>query len=299
MKIKRIVVMADIMRCRDGWDGIFMWLGGMMEGIISRITTIPFYQFSREEIRKLHLSLYQSYNFDLSNNNLPYQFLSVPLEAWLKVSTEEPNEAALKIIEKIFKDSLVICREPAFILKKAFNILNIPYVELAIHPVRYLDDIIMGATSNIPEIYEKLKRYEINKENFYFFADLMRCEARFQVDFKSELYSDKRIAVFFAQTPIDRSLLDHEHKKIVSFFDYKKDFENIVRTYDIVYYKSHPEYRNEEVIDYLKNFSNVVLKDNIINTYYLLSMPAVKLCAAISSGTPRYLNRSVNSLCFA
>lgn len=295
--IKKICVMADVTRCKNGTDGILCWLGGLMEGVISRICDIPFCPFSKEELKDLHLSLYGAYGIDLSNNNLKYDFLSVPVEDWLTISFAEPNQKVLEIVKKYFSNTLVISREPALILKKSFEILNIPYVDLAIHSVRYLDDLIMGATTNVPEIYQKLLEYELSEEEFYFHADVLKAEARFKKGIINLDYN-ANYALFLAQTPVDRSLLDLKNNKLVTFLDYKKEFEKLTQEHDIVFYKSHPFYKNKEVIDYIKTFDNVEICENE-NIYNLLSLPQFKTCATISSGSAneaKYFGKKV--ICF-
>lgn len=283
MNIKKICVTADITRCKNGTDGVISWLSGLMSGITERICDIPFHFFSPEELKDLHMRIYAAYGIDMSGNDMKYRFLSVPQDVWQTMCFAEPNEQLLDVVKEYFGDSLVISREPAYILKKAFDILNIPHIELAMHSARYMDDIIFGVTSNIPEIYEKLKNYEINEEEFYFYADLLKSEALFRKGIPY-LLPEKNYALFLAQTPVDRSLLDFKNKRIVSFMDYQEQFRKLTEEHEIVYYKSHPEYRNKEVIDFVKSFKNVEIKDNE-NTYYMMSWPQIKTCAAISSGT--------------
>ena len=285
MNIKRICVMSDITRCKNGQPGILLWLGGMMEGIVSRICDTPFYTFTKEELRDLHLSLYGAYKLDLSKNEMRYNFLSVPKSCWVDLCFEEPNQAVLDLVCKYFKDTLVISREPSVILKKAFDILNIPYIDLAIHSVRYMDDLIMGATTNIPEVYEKLKNYELNEEEFYFYADLLKAEYRFRNSLPDYIGPDVNYAIFMAQTPVDISLLDFKNKRLATFHDYIDRFENLVKTHDKVFYKPHPFYEDSETIKMIKSYPNTKIVKEQINIYQMLSQPEYKTCASISSGT--------------
>lgn len=297
--IEKIYVMADVTRVCEGKDGILKWLGGLMEGIINRICDIPFYEFSNEELKNLHLSLYSAYNIDLSkNNNKKYEFLSVPVDNWVQLCFEEPNDRVLDIVNKYFGNGLVITREPAIILKKSFEILNIPYIDLAIHSVRYMDDIIMGATSNIPQVYDKILNYEVNEEEFYFYADLLKAENRFRNGFPDHINKTTNYALFLAQTPVDRSLLDFNNKKLVSFFDYTENFTKLTEEHELVFYKSHPFYQNDKVIKFLKSFKNVKIIKNI-DIYNLFSLPEYKTCASISSGSLKEANYfGKKTICF-
>lgn len=285
MKIKKIIIIADILRHKSGQDGNADMFYGLLSGIIGRISDIPVSCFDKNQLLTLQKDVYLAYGFDiLKNEEESSIFGGVPVEMWEALCFAEPNNKLLEIIKTYFQDSLVICREPSLIFKKVFKQLNIPFIELAIHSARYLDDLILGITSNLDSIYNKLKTYEMNSEYFYFYADLLKAESyrRYSCTYNP---IDNHSAIFFAQTPIDRSLLDFENNKIVNFFDYQKDFEEVCSKYNTVYYKSHPHFRNEEVIKYLEKFDNVKIMDDTYNTYDLLSSPNIKLCFAISSGT--------------
>ena len=299
MKINRVIVIADILRHKNGHDGNTDMFFGLLSGIISRITEIPAVCFDRDQLISLQYDIYKAYGFDISTNTQKSTlFGGVPPEMWEAMCFVEPTSELLEIVKMYFQDSLVICREPSFILKKAFKALGIPFVEMAIHSARYLDDLVLGITSNVDSIYQKIKAYEMNPEYFYFFADLIRAESYRKYSYNRHPL-DKNSAVFFAQTPIDRSLLDFEKKKIVNLFDYKNEFEEICSNYDRVYFKSHPHYKDEKLFKYLKKMRNVKILDDKYNTYDIICSPNIKLCFAISSGTlneARFFGKETKSL---
>lgn len=298
MKISKIIIIADPLRHRLGQDGNADMFFGLLHGILNRICDLPVELLKTNELINLQREVYSAYNLYFDPQKVEASiFGGVPVDYWMQICFAEPNSQMLELTQKYFKDSLVICREPSYIIKKSLLALNIPFIEMAIHSVRYLDDLVIGFTSNIDTIYEKLKDYEVNKELFYFHADLLKAEAYRRWSY---FYNpvQKKTAIFFAQTQVDRSLLDFKNKKLVSFIDYSNNFYQLTKDYEEVYYKPHPHYKDEKIIEYLKQFKNVKIFTDNISTYDLLSFPNIKKCVAISSGTineARYFGKITES----
>ena len=285
MKISKIIVIADPLRHRLGQDGNADMFFGLLHGILNRICDLPVELLKPNELINMQKEVYSAYNLYFDPLKVESSiFGGVPVDCWMQICFAEPNSKMLELTQKYFKDALVICREPSYIIKKSLLSLNIPFVEMAIHSVRYLDDLVIGFTSNIDTIYQKLKDYEVNKELFYFHADLLKAEAYRKWSY---FYNpiNKPTAIFFAQTAIDRSLLDFKNKRLVSFMDYSDNFHQLTKDYEEVYYKPHPHYKDEKIINYLQQFKNVKIFTDNISTYDLLSFPNIKKCVAISSGT--------------
>lgn len=285
MEISKIIVIADPLRHRLGQDGNADMFFGLLHGILNRTCDLPVELLKPNELINLQKEVYSAYNLYFDPLKVESSiFGGVPVDCWMQICFAEPNSKMLELTQKYFKDSLVICREPSYIIKKSLLALNIPFVEMAIHSVRYLDDLVIGFTSNIDTIYEKLKAYEVNKELFYFHADLLKAEAYRKWSY---FYNpiNKPTAIFFAQTAVDRSLLDFKNKRLISFMDYSDNFYQLTKDYEEVYYKPHPHYKDENIIKYLKQFKNVKIFTDNISTYDLLSFPNIKKCVAISSGT--------------
>ena len=285
MQFSKIMFLSDPLRHKSGQDGNADMFFGLLSGPIKRATNLESKLLDRDELAYLQKSIYKSYGFDIDNVDIkPSIFGGVPTEMWKALCFVEPNKETLEIVKFFFNDSFVVCREPSILIKKSLNILNIPFIEFAIHSVRFLDDLVLAATSNEESIYKKLLNYELDREEFFFHADLLKAESYRKNSFYANSIN-KPAAIFFAQTPVDRSLLDYRNRRLVSFFDYKDKFEQLTKEYEIVYYKSHPHYKNQEILNFLKKYPNVKIYDDKINTYMLLALPKKKKCVAISSGT--------------
>lgn len=285
MKINKIIVIADILRHKGGQDGNADMCYGLFSGLITSVADIPVQLFNKEELYYLQTQVYNYYGYDIQDNKCESTIFSgVPTEWWKNLCFEEPNEKLLALIKIYFDNSLVICREPSPLFIKAFDILKIPYIELAIHSVRFLDDLVLAFRSSDNRIYNKLKSFEMDKEEIFYYANLLKAEALRKYSYNYAPIDDNS-AIFFGQTAVDRSLLDYDNKKLVDLIMYKDEFIELTNKFDTVYYKPHPHYIDENIIKFVQSFKNTKIIQNEINTYDLLSLPNLKCCSAISSGT--------------
>ncbi len=298
-KIKQIIIIADILRHKGGQDGNADMFYGLLSGTIERITDIPVKLLDKGIQYHIQSEIYSYYGYDIKHNECESSiFCGVPVEYWKDLCFQDPNDKLLTLIKNYFKNSLVICREPSPIFIKAFNILKIPYIELAIHSIRFLDDLILAFRSSDNCIYEKLKSFEMNVEEIFYYVNLLKAEALRKYSYHYNTLENNS-AIFFGQTAIDRSLLDYKNKQLVDFMMYKDKFEQLTDKFETVYYKPHPHYTDDNILNFVKKFSNTKIIHNEINTYDLLSLPNIKCCCAISSGTlneARYFGKDIE--CF-
>ncbi len=151
------------------------------------------------------------------------------------------------------------------------------------HPVRYLDDIFFGITSNVDSIHRKILKHITSEFIFKQQAGILKAEASVN-EFVNRYKIEDNSCVFFAQTNIDCSLIDGN--KLYNFFDFKDEFLKDIESYDHVYFKIHPCEVNSKAVEFVKTIDKVsILQPNDINFYDLISSPKIKKCLAISSGS--------------
>lgn len=207
-----------------------------------------------------------------------------------RVTTFEPP--ALEMLRELFEGSLVVGFELPESLVGAFSALEIPYVDLVMHPVRYLDDIFLAARSGCPQVYERLLEYRLDEGHFRMHAGLFRCRAALTNTQRLEEGS----LLFFGQTPVDRSLIGRG--RVVALSDFKERFERLCGEHPRVYFKRHPMAKDDaNELAYLESIANVERIEE--NSYALLARDEIEKVCAISSGTlveARYFGKTVESL---
>lgn len=204
---------------------------------------------------------------------------SLSIQAWAKLFyTQDYTEQFLKNVWFNFRNSIVVAFEIPEVLRSAFNQLNIPFIDIIIHPVRFLDDIIFGIRTNELEISKLLVKYIIPEEFIVLQSGIvMAAMSRLQ-----RLSIKGRTALFAGQTADDKVLIkDGKFMKVHDFLDH---FSAIASEYDNLLIKPHP-YSSEpfETISISRLFS----KCNLVNKnfYYLMSHDNIEAVYSISSST--------------
>lgn len=269
----KIRFLAEVLRYKEGFSINQGWLESIFSCTVERATQHSIDSISKRELRYLQSEVFKCYNIAGFAN-----------DTWLSLYNLSPNDRLLDVINGLFSESLVICFELHPLIQKSFDALHIPYLKLIWHPVRYLDDIFFGMSSNVPAIYEKLLRYKASEFLFRQYAGILKAETYLN-EFGRGLRIHENSCVFFGQSNVDCSLIDGN--RILNFFNFKDKFMEDIKQYDHVYYKIHPcDGKNDEVIRFIRSVKHAeVLSPHDIDFYDLISSDNIKKCFAISSGS--------------
>ncbi|MDR1168452.1 MAG: radical SAM protein [Heliobacteriaceae bacterium] len=220
------------------------------------------------------------YNTDFNFNEF-YKLCGLELKnelSWLEIyDLQDIPDAAVEYYKKYIDNSLVIYHEAPNIYKIIHNKLNIPYIDLNVHPVRFLDDNFWGIKTNSRQIFDKIKKYQTDEEMFYIYAGMHRA------GFDLKPADIKPNSVLFAgQTNVDKSL--YSSGKILSIYDFKDKIEEFGEKYNKVYYKPHPyNYDLDKILEFLKQYPFVEITNE--NIYKILSNDNLSKICAITSGS--------------
>ncbi|MCU6760817.1 Glycosyl transferases group 1 [uncultured Roseburia sp.] len=271
--IKRIVITSDLLRP--------VWINGkaknketvrinkyfdFLSGQLKEAVNVPVEKISTENSKFNFFVFYRLCNVTFKNTN-----------SWLEIyDLDSIPRDAINYFGKYFDNSFIICHEMPPIFKKICDKLNLYYIDIRIHPVRFLDDHMFSMATNHPQVFQHLKKYLVNEKVFYIYANLYKTT----VDFY-DLNIDKNSALIVGQTNVDSAL--YENGKVHTIFEYKNQIEKLGKEYKTVYYKPHPFNGDlKKVYDFLKQFPFIKIINQ--NIYYLLANENIKAVYAISSG---------------
>lgn len=200
----------------------------------------------------------------------------VSFQSWLNLYNATPSKEVLGLLQPHLRDSFVLGFEISPFLGRALDALNIPYVSLAIHPIRFMPDYYFSMSSNCVELDGLSSFAETNRE-LTFGAQLRRAEMRRKVT----LDLDENSAVIFGQTEYDSSLIEDDH--LIGLHHFSDDVQDICRTHETVYFKPHPYAHHAQMQNrFMLQFGNVKLINE--DAYALLSCPNIRTVAAQTSG---------------
>lgn len=235
---------------------------------IQEAVNIPVEKFSFDNTDFNFLKFYSLCDMELKD-----------IYSWLKIyDLENIPQVAIDYYKKYISDSLVIYHEAPNIIKRIHDILNIPYIDLNVHPIRFLDDNFWGMTTNNCEIFNKLKKYQVDERSFYLYANLIKAQVKSWTDSKILPNS----LLFTGQTNIDKSL--YSNGNAMTIFDFEDKLKQFGNKYSKVYYKAHPYNDNlGQIRQFLKQFD--FIEEISENFYKLCADSNISAVASITSGT--------------
>ena len=206
---------------------------------------------------------------------------------WLYFLLRTQLQSALDDVEIIYKDfsdieletvDLVIGFELSSKARAKIDGEGMVYLDLRIHPVRFMDDIFFSFETNSDAIRLNLQTYHVNNELCEFQASIVKATV-------SKLNKDKIIApnslLLIGQTERDPVLYDGN--KYLSLLDRIDEIKKVAGQYDHIYFKPHPYAKNNRYLlrELRKTLGNVKnIHDNI---YYLLANEGVQHVVALNS----------------
>lgn len=190
----------------------------------------------------------------------------------------------------IKKSDVKICfEEKGKLALHASKIINI-----SIHPIRFADDIFLNFETNDEQIRKILKKYEVNYDIFYTYADIAK--TTYIKNMKKEKY-EKDSLLIVGQTESDKVLFDGE--KYLALVDYVDDIKTLSASFENIYFKPHPYAKNTKKLfkELRKRIPNIkITYDNI---YFLLSSDNIKSVVGINSSVlyeAKYFGKKVTFL---
>lgn len=198
--------------------------------------------------------------------------------SWIQLydRTDVP-QSAVDYFRRIFSANLVIGYELPDLFINLFKKIGVVYLDFAIHPLRYLDDIFFGVRTNCPKLFSRLTTRAMPVELYSIYAGLCKATvARMQA--RPKLASNS--CLFVGQTEVDRSLIKNGH--LLKLADFESQIRILAERFSTIYYKPHPYAKHQRAIfDLFPNTGKIKATDE--NIYCLLSGEEIEDVFTISS----------------
>lgn len=158
-----------------------------------------------------------------------------PADTWAKFYDCENVALFPALFAKLMEQDLIVGFEISPTIKRFLHAQGKPYLNLYIHPLRFLRDLCLGATTNAPFIARSLEVIELNELEI----ETQRC--RFAALFsRLELpaFAIPRVPVLIGQTENDSILI--ESGRFVEWRDYDDQLTEGLEKFNTVVYLEHP-----------------------------------------------------------
>lgn len=245
------------------------WVHALFAPVLARLLGRPAELFvaDRHPNPLSRLSLYRQ---------LGQEFSSAGWAALYEALGDDAVEAA---IAERFAGSLVIAFEMPPYLERALRRAGIGFIDLSIHPVRYLPDYMFGVRSNIPEVSRRLHATQVPPA---LFQDFARLSAARSVRVYRNNLPEPGSAVFLGQIEIDASLI--WRGRIHGEEEIELALADLSAQYPKVYFKAHPHRadttRQQALVQAMPRCAWLE-----VNIYDVLARPEVAVFASLSSGS--------------
>ena len=163
----------------------------------------------------------------------------------------------IKLIDA--QETIYISYEAPEWLYKVWQKYNVKYIDLRLSYLRFLPDIPIMVSTNIPSMITATKELAIKEEDILLEANLLKgnYNFRYQID-KKNCARYRNSLIVIGQTDKDTSLMEVGKTRQKRFQDYSEKIKTILRQYHNVFYKKHPfspaKHAKEE-IEFLNSIS--------------------------------------------
>lgn len=274
MNFNKILVTGDITRLNESGipsqDININWLFDLIHPAIDHLTNL--------EVEKFASTAASSFTTQMYGINK----MEPTIENWAKLFYKDPTALELGLCQTYFNNSLVISFEISELVRKSLDILNIPYIDLTIHPIRYLDDLLFGVRSNIVGLEKSLSVFSCSDEYIIEGTALARSRLSKFPRLTTLLEGAENVGLFASQTLDDKVLINNgkfmEHEM---FFNQMKEMTEM---HELILIKPHP-YAKDNMINIALSrlFPNVKYTED--NFYHLLSQEEINTVYSITSST--------------
>jgi len=191
------------------------------------------------------------------------------------------SQASIEYLQEyIPMGSVVVAYELSRQTRSVFDRAGIVYIDIWLHPIRYLDDILFAFNSNSAEIHGKIAKYNLDEEYFYLYADKFKIGS-YKGFKRVELPIEADSALFVGQTLIDKAIC--HQGKMLNLLDFKDKFKKLTSRYNKIYYSRHPFVGggDKKILNWLSTFENVEIVN--YSAYHMLSNSNIKSVHTLSS----------------
>lgn len=271
--IHRIIVTGDILRVAEAGHGTqninIRWLNQLIAPALRMLTNLPLLSVLHDRTEgQLTRELYE------------HNGLTMWLRNWTDLCDRQPSEQDLARIAATFEGALVIAFELPEIIRAGLAVLGIPYVDITIHPVRFLDDLPLGIRSNIPGVQDGLLEWVLTDNEISIGAGIAMSTLTRMASPPGCERADGW-ALFACQTLDDKVLI--RDGRLMQAADFLDSFAAMAARHERILIKPHPVVRNTPTKMLKRLFPNVDEID--ANFYLLLAQEGISDVYSITSST--------------
>ncbi len=275
--LKTVTICCDFLMTRNSTQKYHLkWFYLIIERALSKAIRAKSVDFLSDN--ECHNSFQRSTFFALSGQSLPLE------ESHVHFNAGTISEESFLYLKQFINNTFVIGYELSEQTKEILDAINIKYVDIWLHPIRFLDDNFYAYSSSDGNILEKLWKYNLPDDTYYLYADKLKIQSymgwdKFYNAIDKILIDDS--CLFVGQTLTDKAVC--RDGTMLTVLNFEEEFTQLTKDYSHVYFSPHPMIRGDYTaqLQFLNQFDNVsIIKEP---GYKLLCSEKIKKVVAISS----------------
>jgi|GEM_PF-5461294 len=240
--IERLLIGSDILMTQEREQARGRrWLFDLLHRPLCTATGLEPQSFCTNERQPRAFS--RAHFFALSN--------LTPAPFWFDLDSITPDSVQY-LSAYLYPSDLFIGYELSAQTRALFDRLSIAWIDIRLHPIRFLDDILFAFSASSPAVYDALSSFHVADAVFDLYADRLRAQQN-EAQGRAAFSLRPGSALFIGQTMDDKTLCDHGHRR--SLLDEREAFAKAGQTYGHIYYSRHPSQRagDEDVLAYVQS----------------------------------------------
>lgn len=206
--------------------------------------------------------------------------ISMPGWARLAGSSTLVDSPASEMLLEHVADALVVGYEMSDSQVDILAAAQVPFIDIILHPVRFLDDLVFAMRTNVPAIHEVLRQMAVSESEIRQKAALIRAKVAWMARPEPPLAPGTALVV--GQVPADRALA----RKDGTFHELD---EHLARLHQLctdhpkVLYKAHPLATGDNTAGNQAMKKLPTVQHTTINFYHLMCQSEVEHVVALNS----------------
>ncbi|MDP3820812.1 MAG: hypothetical protein Q8R33_04985 [Burkholderiales bacterium] len=207
------------------------------------------------------------FDVDLENSAAFDEYRDDAVEAWARrYDTAEPDVFGA-VLSQFADYDLVIGFEMAPTIRRHLHANGLPYINFYIHPLRFLRDLCLGATTNSPSINATLQAHKIAPHEID--SQVRRFRALFVKQQVAACAFPPDVPVLVGQTERDSVLI--RNGRFAEWEDFGDELDRRLAPFDTVVFVEHPERANSNsIVEYLRSVHGKTVISTNANGYGVL-----------------------------
>ena len=203
----------------------------------------------------------------------------VSLDSWARLcSLVSAPDALVRWLEPFVDDALVIGYEMPEVMTDALQRLGRPYIDLVLHPLRFMPDLVFAMRTNVVAYHRGLERFRLPPAAIEQQAGLIRAKAAWMAPPQA---MPPGTALVLGQVAHDRAMVGSDGR-FASLADHVESLHALCAEHPLVLYKPHP-YAGAHDPSHLAIGRLPAIELTRASFYHLIAQPEVELVAALNS----------------